>query len=180
MRKIELIPDRLFVIEHFLTPQECEDYILWSEQQGYEEAKIQYGGDQVMMKSVRNNDRVTFVDHGLAARIWEKFQPFAVSPFGFATVCGLNEFFRFYRYTPGQRFKRHIDGSYVRNEHEASTLMIYLNDDYEGGETTFDDHTIVPKKGHALVFDHRLKHAGEPVLTGAKYVLRTDIMYKIP
>ena len=45
---------------------------------------------------------------------------------------GLNEMFRFYRYTTGQRFKMHRDGSFKRNEIERSfyTFMIYLNDDF--------------------------------------------------
>lgn len=181
MKKFDLIQEQLFIIEDFMTSNECENYILWSEQSCYEEAKIQLDGKQVMMKNIRNNSRITFIDHQLSERIWEKIQPFVVERFGNSTAIGLNELFRFYKYEPGQRFKRHIDGSYIRNEHEASyfTLMIYLNDDFEGGETTFDSHTIRPKKGQALVFEHGLRHAGEPLLSGIKYVLRTDIMYKI-
>jgi predicted 2-oxoglutarate/Fe(II)-dependent dioxygenase YbiX len=52
---------------------------------------------------------------------------------------GLNELFRFYRYQRGHQFKGHFDQSYIRSETEASyyTFMIYLNDNYEGGQTTF-------------------------------------------
>ena len=180
MEKIELIADQLFVIDDFFTVRECDDYILWSEQSGYEAAKVQLDGKQVMMKNVRNNSRITFTDQQLADRIWEKIRPYVIPRFGNSTAIGLNELFRFYKYEPGQRFKKHIDGSYIRNETEASyfTLMIYLNDDFEGGETTFDSHTIVPKRGQALVFEHTRRHAGEPILSGVKYVLRTDIMYK--
>ncbi len=181
MEKIEFISDQLFVIDNFLSDSECNDFIIWSEQRGYEEAKVQIDGQQVMMKNIRNNSRITFSDEQLANRIWEKLRPFIVSNFENRTAIGLNELFRFYKYEPGQRFKRHRDGSYVRNETEASyyTLMIYLNHGFEGGETTFEEHTIVPKKGQALVFEHSLRHAGEPIISGLKYVLRTDIMYKI-
>lgn len=62
---------------------------------------------------------------------------------------GLNELFRFYRYEPGQQFRKHRDQSYIRNSKEASyfTFMIYLNDDFKGGTTTFNDITIQPKQG---------------------------------
>ena len=56
--------------------------------------------------------------------------------------------------------------------------MIYLNDDFEGGETTFEQFTVQPKKGTALIFHHPIKHAGEQIRSGVKYALRTDVMYK--
>lgn len=171
----------LYLVEDFFTPTECDDLILWSEQKGYEDAKVQVYGKEVMLKAVRNNSRITFVDHDLADRLWEKFKPFAVERFANSRVLGFNEMFRFYKYEPGQRFKRHIDGSYVRNEEEASyfTFMIYLNDDFEGGHTSFQHHEVKPKKGTALVFYHGMKHTGEEIITGTKYVLRTDVMYKL-
>ena len=70
--------------------------------------------------------------------------------------------------------------------------MIYLNDNFEGGETVFytEDETsrtksgneeictIVPKQGMMLVFDIGLKHKGNEVKSKEKYwfgfeVLRT-------
>ena len=60
--------------------------------------------------------------------------------------------------------------------------MVYLNGDFEGGETTFeisrDPVRVVPRTGMALVFYHRLLHEGAEVLTGRKYVLRSDVMYR--
>jgi prolyl 4-hydroxylase len=180
MKKIEL-DSHLFLIEDFLSAYECDELILWSEHKGYEDAKVQVYGKEMMMKAIRNNSRITFIDFDLANKIWDKFKPFAVKKFANSEVLGLNEMFRFYKYENGQRFKKHIDGSYIRNEDEASyfTFMIYLNDDFEGGETSFQYHTIKPKKGTALIFYHGMKHCGEEVTTGIKYVLRTDIMYKL-
>jgi prolyl 4-hydroxylase len=56
--------------------------------------------------------------------------------------------------------------------------MIYLNDAFEGGETKFNKCSIEPATGKALIFRHELLHEGCPVITGIKYVLRTDIMYR--
>lgn len=180
MKKVEL-DSCLFTIGDFLTPQECNDYITWSEQKGYEEAKVAIDGKQVILKGVRNNSRITFIDQALAERMWEKFKEHAVKYFANSEVTGLNEMFRFYKYEPGQRFKKHIDGSYIRNDEEASyfTLMIYLNDNFEGGETIFQGHIIKPLTGTAVAFYHGMKHSGEEVKSGVKYILRTDVMYKL-
>ena len=171
----------IFTIDHFLTDKECDELILKSEQIGYEEAKVDLGGTQAMMKMIRDNERVMFVDHVLAYQLWQKLRAFIRPVIGNSQAIGLNEMFRFYKYSPGQRFKMHRDGSYVRSETEFSyyTFMIYLNDDYDGGQTKFQSGEFVnPKKGTALIFEHSLKHEGARLTMGQKYVLRTDIMYK--
>ena len=57
--------------------------------------------------------------------------------------------------------------------------MIYLNENYEGEETSFTDLAIQPKQGLAVVFLHNLEHEGSAVKAGIKYVLRTDIMFRL-
>ena len=92
---------------------------------------------------------------------------------------GLNERWRIYRYRPGQRFAGHVDGSFRRENGEKSllTLLLYLNEEFEGGETTFDELVVTPARGMALVFRHDLFHAGESLRSGTKYVLRSDVMF---
>ena len=42
------------------------------------------------------------------------------------------------------------------------SLLIYLNEGYEGGETYFEEGiTITPKVGEALIFHHPLKARGK-------------------
>jgi hypothetical protein len=68
-------------LNDFFTARECDDYIIWSEQKGYEEAKVLIDGKQVMMNNIRNNSPITYIDEHLADRIWEKIQPFIVGRF---------------------------------------------------------------------------------------------------
>jgi prolyl 4-hydroxylase len=85
------------------------------------------------------------------------------------------------RYRPGQQFRLHSDIlPHVRNQRVA-TVLVYLNDGFGGGETTFPDHglTIRPKAGDAIIFDNvdaqgrplaTARHAGEPVRSGVKWL----------
>ena len=59
------------------------------------------------------------------------------------------------------------------------TLMVTLNDDFEGSETDFpeQDRKVVPKTGSVLWFQHMLVHSGERVLRGEKSVRRSDVLH---
>ena len=89
----------------------------------------------------------------------------------------------------GRFFDWHQDGEYSRPDGAVSkfTFMIYLNDVTDGGGTTFadvfsphvfGDFTIKPAVGKALMFQHRLSHRGDPISSGEKYVLRSDVMFQ--
>ncbi len=179
MKKIELHP-QIFLIENFLSDSECDHYIELTQDKVFEEAKINMGGRQMMSKGVRNNDRLMIFDNDLANNLFSKAVDFLPQIHEDYKVLDFNEMFRIYKYSSGQRFKMHKDGSYIRNENEKSfyTFLIYLNDDFEGGETEFENlFTVAPKKGSALVFYHPLRHEGKTLINGLKYVLRTDVMY---
>ena len=182
MKKIQYHKE-IFVIEDFLSETECDELISISEKIGFEEAKVQTGNnEQSMIKSIRNNDRILYKNQSLADKLFEKSKSFLEQNIGLYEIKDLNEMFRFYKYSIGQRFKMHRDGSFERNHNEFSfyTFLIYLNDDFEGGETEFKDlFTIKPKTGSLLIFLHPHKHEGKIILKGNKYALRSDIIYKL-
>lgn len=179
MKKIELHP-QIFLIENFLSDSECDHYIEMTKDRVFEEAKINMGGQQIMSKGVRNNDRLMIFDNDLANNLFNKAVDFLPQIHENYKILDFNEMFRIYKYSSGQMFKMHRDGSYIRNENEKSfyTFLIYLNDNFEGGETEFENLlTVAPVKGSALVFYHPLRHEGKTLINGLKYVLRTDVMY---
>jgi hypothetical protein len=177
-------------IADFLTPTECDEYIEFGESTGFDEAPVSTGRGMVMMKDVRNNDRVMIDDidraqalyqrlsDHLPPRVNKKWQPLR-----------LNERLRLYRYDVGQQFDWHPDGYFERPTGERSffTFMVYLNEDFEGEATSFRDNKydpsisagfrVTPTKGMALLLHHPIQHRGDPVIEGRKYVLRTNIMY---
>jgi 2OG-Fe(II) oxygenase superfamily len=171
---------QIWTLADFLTPRQCDDLIMLSESIGYDEATVSLPSGAQMMKGLRNNERLLYTDTVLADRYWQRLQAHCPATIDDAVAVGLNEQFRFYKYGSTQRFKRHIDGRFRRNTLEESriTFMIYLNDEFSGGETAFDEVTIAPRPGTALCFIHELKHEGCPVMSGTKYVLRSDVMYR--
>lgn len=180
--------DSVFTVENFLTPEECQKYIRISEDFGYEDALVSSPRGQVLRKDLRNNERVMLQNEEIAAWLWERASDFVPYQYDDRSAIGVNEMLRFYRYDPGQQFNWHQDFPFERDNGEQSylTLIIYLNDDFEGGETSFEDSyseemfdefKVVPQQGMALFFEHAIHHKGEPVTRGRKYVLRTDVMF---
>jgi predicted 2-oxoglutarate/Fe(II)-dependent dioxygenase YbiX len=186
MERENINGNRVFVIRHFLTPEECDRHIAVSEAAGYADAPITTSRGFVMMKHIRDNTRVMADDPELAAEWFERARPFLPARHGNWELLSLNERFRYYRYDPGQTFRPHYDGSFDRSRTESSflTFMVYLNDGFAGGDTAFynNDSTprvrVTPERGTALVFVHEQLHEGAPVESGRKYVLRTDVMYR--
>jgi len=129
-----------------------------------------------------------------------------------AQLYGINARFRCYRYVPGAVYRPHIDGAWPPSAiddkgeyvYDASpkgtavmsrlTSLIYLNDEFEGGETTFYKPSsdgglelwpVKPRCGGVLVFPHGegggggLLHEGTGVKKGGKFVIRTDVLYSV-
>jgi len=186
------LDDGIFTVRNLFTEEECRQLIAKGEALGFEAASVATSSGPQMMPGIRNNDRATFDDPDFAAALWDRVRAFVPQEIDGCQATGVNERFRFYRYDPGQRFKRHKDGSVETPSGELSRLsfLIYLNAGYEGGETIFSDYTFEAGKtitheikvsgetGMGLLFVHERKHEGAPVTSGRKYVLRTDVMYE--
>ncbi len=175
------VSENIFVIDDFLSEKECNELIEISEEMGYETATVETENGVLRIENVRNNLRALYRDVSLAEKLWDRIKTFAPEKIGNSKAVGLNELFRFYKYSKGNRFKKHQDNSFIRDDSEASyyTFMVYLNEEYERGETSFRDTIIKGEKGMALIFLHSLEHEGVEVLNGVKYVLRSDIMYRL-
>ncbi|MCA9175789.1 MAG: 2OG-Fe(II) oxygenase [Planctomycetales bacterium] len=180
--------DYVFTVTGFLTAAECAKYIRISEDVGYEPALLTSPRGNVLRKDIRSNERVMFCNDEIADWLWQRARDFVPREFDGRPAVGVNELLRFYRYEPGQQFDWHQDFPYERDNGEQSylTLLVYLNDDFDGGETSFDDSyseeafdefRVTPVRGMALFFEHATHHKGEPVTKGRKYVMRTDVMY---
>ena len=88
-------------------------------------------------------------------------------------------------YEEGAFMKVHRD---VEDESETVSTVIYLNDEYEGGELSFPEidggYTYIPEKYELLYFPTPYLHGVNPVISGKRYIITisyTDkVQYKNP
>jgi hypothetical protein len=89
----------------------------------------------------------------------------------------IGEGFNILKYQTGQEYKAHFDGT--TQSHRAISPILYLNDNYTGGELEFVFHniTIKPSSGMLVVFpsNYAYSHIAHPVKTGTKYAIVTWI-----
>ncbi|KAH8044846.1 hypothetical protein JL722_14505 [Aureococcus anophagefferens] len=91
---------------------------------------------------------------------------------------------------PGERFEPHYDlvVDYPPDRRSLVTVLVYLTDGFEGGDTAFLDAAapasspaaVAPRVGRVVLFEHGLFHSGQEVVAGVKYVLRTDVLFEAP
>ena len=168
-------------IKNFITKEESDNFIKQSEEIGFETAGVRTAKGEVSRLDIRNNGRVIIEDENLANYFFNKLKdqiPHEID--GIWELKGLNEQIKIYKYEVGQEFKLHRDAPFIRNENERSfyTMLIYLNENYEGGETFFMDGEVKGDIGECVVFWQNLVHAGLKVKDGIKYAIRTDVMYE--
>ncbi|KAI1193589.1 prolyl 4-hydroxylase [Nemania serpens] len=153
------------------------------------------------------------VDQAFHDALWKRVSPHIPPSLGGRRARGINRRFRVYRYVPGAEYRCHFDGGwppsgvdpktgayvYDASPEEARqsslfTFLVYLNDEFEGGETTFftpstregvmNAHPVRPTMGSVALFPHgdakgALLHEGTGVRKGAKYIIRTDVEFDV-
>lgn len=183
------IPGFTQTIQQVLTPSECAAIIQIAEAKGFVPASIYTDATgQEHFSDTRKSSRCIIDSRPFVDRLWERIRHVVPPTWGHthATCVGLNERLRILRYDPGDEFKPHSDGSYVAPSGAISkiTILLYLNEGYEGGYTHFLHESneawipIQPYVGSAVMQDQTLVHFVPPLVSGRKYVVRTEVMYQ--
>jgi prolyl 4-hydroxylase len=95
------------------------------------------------------------------------------------------------RYRPGQQYLPHVDGVGGGDNKRVMTAIVYLNDDFTGGDTAFTLLKLGVRagRGNMLSFrnhldsgeiDREMRHAGLPVTQGVKYIASRWIRERPP
>ncbi len=97
------------------------------------------------------------------------------------TDVGQGEPLQLLRYRKGQQYKPHLDAIAGLDNQRALTMIVWLNEEYEGGETQFLETALSVRggTGDALMFRNALpdgrpdpaaRHAGLAILSGEKRI----------
>lgn len=166
------------VVHGVMSKDECESYISACEKLQFSSIEHEY------KKDYRSSTRLVSFSDQFAQTIWNRIstnfndddlahlQPYGFMIGGDWVPVGINPCLRFTKYNVGDKFAKHKDGKYVKNDDLQSilTVMIYLNDDFFGGHTQFEytpeesnyltRKDFIPETGMALIFKHEHEHAG--------------------
>ncbi len=179
MHTLKQYNPRVFGIAQFLTQQECLDLIALAEASGFVAAGVRTQEGSKAMPSIRNNQRTTLAAPDWVVSLWQRLVSVGLPELEGERAQGLPFELRFYKYLPGERFKMHKDGPWHENGMSSRlTFLVYLSDDFTGGDTDFREFRISPQQGDALLFIHDTWHEGCAVQEGVKYVLRSDVLYR--
>eukprot|EP01084_Bolivina_argentea_P082470 149333_1 len=208
--------DFAFFIRNVLTPNECKQLIKAAELTGFEQRKYSGNGDDsasccFQSKSLSNDIIFNRIKTFLPTKSYfdadssltmNELDYYASNNNQIIECYGdlkcLNTSCRVERYNCKEHLKIHRDGCVlVPNTKDIFTIyavLIYLNDDYSGGNTRFCvdidpnpkdgkyPYSFLDVKGNAgdaLVFRHEILHKGGTVDKGKKYILRLDAAYQI-
>jgi prolyl 4-hydroxylase len=163
--------------ERLFTAAEC-DYLRDVAEPGYQPSTVYNAQRQLVRDPMRGSDGATLhwliedpAIHALNRRL--------AAASGSAAEHG--EALQILRYRPGQQYKPHFDFVRAADNQRRLTALVYLNHDYDGGETGFVKTGLKVKgrKGDAIVFANSLadrsvdpmsEHAGLPLKKGTKYL----------
>ena len=181
----------LWTVPDLLTGAECDEVVALAAASVWQPATVNRQQGRQVDARLRDSDTAVLRGSTWGPRLWERVRPRVPATMSREdertgqrlemSPCGVFEPVRVYRYEVGQHFGLHQDQSYFRDDGARSllTLMVYLNDGFGGGETDFpeQERRVVPRRGEALLFQHMLLHAGRPVTSGTKLVLRSDVLF---
>ena len=169
--------DFVYQIDNLLTTEECRKYMdMFKQKELIEDIDDKH----------RKYHRIQVDDQEMADKLYIKIKNHLSKKIK-KIADGMNGHIRLSMYEPKQFFGIHKDGiNYDKTNKQRmsyATLNIFLNEEFEGGATTFymkDKKTMKfvckPKMGSGAFFYSQQFHEGNKIISGSKYLLRTDFM----
>jgi len=177
-------PHGVEIVENFLSSEECRELVMMADKMNGRRFTVldQDGNDvpdeQRVTEWVNFRDTQQSALDELVARAFEE----QIIPRTGRSIEWYEEP-EVLRYTPGGYYLFHADSDLFVPAQRAwrkaidrdLSLLIYLNDDYEGGELVFKRllYKLQPRAGMLVWFpsDVRYEHMARPVISGKRYVL---------
>lgn len=164
------------LLRQMFTREECDYLIARSERIFKPSVIVDPANGQLVPHPVRTSDNAFFpwIDETPAIHAINRRMAAASG-----TEVHAGEPLQVLRYRPGQQYRPHHDALPHTDNQRVLTMLVYLNEEYEGGETLFLSTGLKVKGGvgDALLFrnadaegrpDPLAQHAGLPVTAGEK------------
>jgi predicted 2-oxoglutarate/Fe(II)-dependent dioxygenase YbiX len=167
---------RIYQIFNAVSPSVCRDYVQQGDRAGWNPTNVSELNPLFSRSQAYINIDVqalfAAIQHTVPSRLDDMV---IVSLAEQRTAC--------MRYSEGEYFGLHTDSPFVAQDGAITklSLVLYLNDDYKGGETVFPDLAleIKPEVGKILLFPPNLRHMSKPISLGAKYIVRSEVLYRL-
>ena len=166
--------------KNVFSEEECKKIINLSDKQGFKDSRV--------VESISGKLKNT--DHRTSTQWNDKFNDCSFVSLRLSELTGQHidnlEALQILKYEEGQQYKNHCDFFNHKKIHltendRIATFLLYLNEDFSGGETNFPKIGVKIKAhtGSVVYFEYsytpkinkQTLHAGMPVTDGVKYIL---------
>lgn len=166
---------RIYQIQNAISPAVCRDYIQQGDRVGWSPTNI----SELNPLFSRSQTHISIGTQALFAAIQHTAPPRLD---GMEIISLVEQRTACMRYSEGEYFGLHTDSPFVAQDGACTklSLVLYLNDDYSGGETFFPDLALEvnPEVGKVLLFPPNLHHMSKPIYRGTKYIVRSEVLYR--
>jgi hypothetical protein len=171
--------DKIVEYPHFLTKEECDALIAYYEADKDSWQETCFFNTRVMdpFAPARNGKSNVIVNEDFFTSLRARLQQYGEDAMGRELK---NLTLSAHKWYPGAYASDHYDNAELDKTANAwqdnkMVTIIYLNDNYEGGNLTFSEHglSIAPKQGTMIAFDVGIEnlHGVSKVITGERYTI---------
>jgi predicted 2-oxoglutarate/Fe(II)-dependent dioxygenase YbiX len=184
-----LVPPGILIIKKYLDSAACEFIVDYANRQAGEKSTVLSVGESTAGEVFARESTARTTEYVDIAGISDHVNSMMkdiflreVQPF-YSTEIEWFEYPEILRYHEGGHYQTHSDadnwvaddGKWSRGMDRDFSLLLYLNNDFSGGELDFPHFgfRIRPEAGMLVCFpsDHRYLHAAQPTLSGTRYAL---------
>jgi hypothetical protein len=180
---MDIFERKIFLLDGFLSDEECNNYCTIIDGRDDKQKRI-FATETNFYNEACDDPQTT-------KKFLERIAKYNIP---FATTVSISNYVTIAKFQQGEDFGIHTDTGIIDHDNHLETshvLLIYLNDNFEGGHTKFFHDgsagtpftllaDIVPKKGMALIFDIDMWHCADKVTSNIKYWIGSDLMSKYP
>lgn len=178
-----------FVATNVLTPEECADAVQYAKEACFLRGRVRGAPD-----------RTSYFNESLANKLFERLAPRLLAEPSFQQEDEYDEYhtagkrldlvpvdisrqMRIWRYNNASSAysPKIVNNVHVQGRRQMGfwQILVYLNDDFEGGETVIGSHWIKPKVGTVLCMPHFQEHSELAIQEGTKFVARTESVFEV-